>query len=233
MNSAVPVKQKRKFSPLVAVIASSEALRRAKRLRVFPDFFELRLDAFHRSLGKVEASISQLRAPLILTARRPEEGGHGPLSLRERTTLLRRFLDFAALVDLELLSVRQMAHLVAELRRRKLGLVLSSHDFSGTPSVARLHRLTRRAIPWRPAIFKLVTRTDAVADLDRLISFFAQRHRYPFPVAVMGIGKLGSLSRREFDRAGSALTYVFLDRARIEGQASLSQLRRVRRAYNH
>lgn len=231
MDGEVPIKAN-PVARLVAVIASRNALLRARRLRVLPDFFELRLDAFHHSLGLVAASISQLRAPLILTVRHPREGGFGRLTLTTRRALLRRFLHSAALVDLELRSVRPEEALRRELEKRKIRLLISSHNFGETPTLAEMHRLTRRAIPFHPAIFKLVTRTDTPQDLNRLATFLAEAQRYSFPIAVMGVGKLGLFSRCQFDRTGSALTYVSLDQPNVEGQPSLDQLRRVRRAYS-
>jgi 3-dehydroquinate dehydratase-1 len=232
MKSSEWVKQKRASSRLVAVIASPRALDRAKRLRIPPDFFELRLDALAGSLGKVTSNVSYLRAPIILTARHPEEGGLGSLTLRNREALLRRFLDFATLVDLEVRCIRQMARLLLELRRRKIALLLSSHHLDTTPTVSELHRLTKRAAVFRPAIFKLATRIDERTQLERLATYLSEATRYPFPIAVMGVGRLGFLSRRQFDRTGSALTYATLDRANIEGQPTLAQLRAARRAYH-
>src|SRR5215813_726541 len=175
MNRGVSFKPK-PVARIVAVIASHDALMRAHRVRVLPDFFELRLDAFQDSLGQMITKISQLRAPLILTARLPEEGGLGRLRLTTRRALLRRFLDSAALVDLELRSVRQEKKLMAELERREIGLVISSHNFGAPPTLAEMHRLTARAIPLHPAIFKLVTRTDTVLDFNLLATFLAEAH---------------------------------------------------------
>src|SRR5205085_6636671 len=99
-------------SKLVGVVASLAALARATHLRHPPDFFELRLDALRDSLGEVDRAIPKLRAPLILTARHPAEGGLGALSPAARRALLSRFLKQAAFVDLELRSVGQMKRLI-------------------------------------------------------------------------------------------------------------------------
>ena len=217
-------------SRLVGVIASPATLARAMRLRRPPDLFELRLDALRQSLGAVARALPQLRSPLILTARHPAEGGRGGLSLAARRALLLRFLDHAAFVDLELRSVRQMKMLIDEARRRQIGLLISCHDLRDTPSLDELRRQLKSAAAARPAIFKVATRTDTPAQLARLISFF-ETTRAPFPIAAMGIGKLGLVSRRRLALLGSALTYVSLGEANTEGQPSLSQLRRARRAY--
>lgn len=218
-------------SCLVGVIASSTALARAVCSRRPPDLFELRLDALRRFLDQVETAMSKLHAPLILTARHPREGGLGQLRSGQREALLRRFLEHATLVDLELRSVRQMKVLMDEIRRRQIGLIISHHDLRDTPSRDELRRLTNSAAAHQPAIIKIASRTDTPDQLERLVSFFAETNRSDFPIAAMGIGSLGLESRCLLDRLGSALTYVSLGEANVPGQATLGQLRRARRAY--
>jgi 3-dehydroquinate dehydratase I len=216
---------------LVGVVTSPAILARATRLRHPPGFFELRLDALRASLAEVARAIPKLRAPLILAARHPLEGGTGKLKSGERRALLRRFLEHASFVDLELRSLREMNTLIDEIRRRRLDLIISHHDFRESPSLEELRRLAKFAAVFKPAVFKIAIRTDTPDQLARLISFFLEKNRARFPIAAMGIGKLGLESRRALDRLGSALTYVSLGQANVQGQPSLSQLRRARRAY--
>ncbi len=223
------VKEDACTSRLVAVLASPAALARATRLRRPPDLFELRLDALRHSLGEVARAIPKLRAPLILTARHPAEGGRGELDLAARRILLGRFLGQADFVDLELRSVAQMAGLIHEARRQNAGLILSLHDFHDTPTQAELLRKTESAAVAGAAIFKIATRTDTPAQLARLLSIFG-KPPVPLPIAAMGMGRLGPASRRQLAQLGSALTYVSLGDATIEGQPTLSQLRRTRAA---
>jgi 3-dehydroquinate dehydratase I len=215
---------------LVGVIASPTALARATRLRHPPDLFELRLDALRQSLGEMARALPKLRAPLLLTARHPAEGGVGQLRLAARRALLEHFLEDAAIVDLELRSVGQMKDIVGEMHRRQIDLLVSLHDLRTTPSPDELHRRARSAAATGAAIFKVVTRTDTPAQLARLMAFF-EASRDLLPIAAMGIGKLGLESRYRLDRLGSALTYASLGRANVAGQPSLSQLRRARRTY--
>jgi 3-dehydroquinate dehydratase-1 len=216
---------------LVGVIASPEALIRACRIRRLPDLFELRLDALHDSLGEVERALPRLRAPLILTARDPAEGGQNHLPLALRRTSIERFLDRAAFVDLELRDVRQMHAFLAQIRRRGIGLILSAHRLDRTPASGELKRLVRSAATFRPDLFKLVLRTDNSADLERLVSFFTGRPRTGFPIAAMGLGRLGLRSRIILAQLGSPLVYASVGEPVIQGQPSLSRLRRTRKAY--
>jgi 3-dehydroquinate dehydratase-1 len=216
---------------LVGVIASPSALAKAERLKRPPDLFELRLDALHGSLATIDQTLPRLRAPIILTARHPREGGIGNLGSKMRRSLLESFLSHGALLDLELRSVRQMRSVMEEARAQRIGLIISVHDLKKTPPPKELDRLTESVAAFRPAIFKIATRTDTREQFERLIAFFRGWHSTKFRLAAMGIGRLGLESRLQLDRLGSALTYVSLGETLINCQPSLSQLRRARRAY--
>ena len=216
---------------LVGVVATRAALAAATRLRNPPDFFELRLDALCDWLNEAEQTIPRLPAPLIVTARHRAEGGTNELSEGARRELLLRFLEHAAFVDVELRSVRHFQPVVKKARHRKIGLIISCHDFRDTPSSAELNRKAKAAATCGADIFKIVTRTDTLAQFARLLGFFKERNSAALPIAAMGIGKFGAEARRRFAHLGSALIYAHLGVANAEGQPSLRQLLRARRAY--
>ena len=216
---------------VVAVIASRLDLAKAVRLRRRPDLFELRLDMLRDSLGELSRILPRLSAPLILTARHPREGGAGGLTLSSRRALLLRFLDHAAMVDLELRCLSQFQALLREIQSRRLDLIVSHHDLRATPTPARLRELVASAVSFHPAIVKVATRTDTTEQVARLVDFFRETNRRPFPVAAMGLGKLGFASRRQLRRLGSALNYASLGEPNSQGQPTLSQLTRARHAY--
>jgi 3-dehydroquinate dehydratase-1 len=224
------VKERVSASAVVAVIASPAALLQATRLRRPPDLFELRLDTLRRSLDKVDRAIPKLSAPLILTARHPAEGGHGSLRSDVRRGLLERFLQHAAFIDIELRSLRQMKPFLRKARRQRVAIILSWHDLNGTLSRSALLRKANSAASAGATVFKIVTRTETPAELARLIFLFQKAPR-TVPIAAMGTGKLGRISRVELAQLGSALTYVSLGEPTVAGQPSLSQLRRHRKAY--
>jgi len=230
MMGGNPVKKVAPRPRLVGVIASPVALARVTRLRHPPDLFELRLDALRHSLGQLTGALPKLRAPLILTARHPAEGGRGSLDLDTRRALLARFLEQAAFVDLELRSVRQMTELIRQVRRRNVGLLLSFHDLRDTPNPNVLRRKTKSAAAAGAAIFKVATRTDTPAQLARLISFCEAAPATP-PIAAMGMGRLGLASRSRLAQLGSALIYVSVGASTVAGQPSLGRLRGPGNAY--
>ena len=71
---------------------------------------------------------------------------------------------------------------------------------------------TREAKSHGADIFKVATRTDTPMELGRLLEFMAGS-RLNLALAVMGIGKLGAISRVLLARAGSVLIYASLGAA--------------------
>jgi 3-dehydroquinate dehydratase-1 len=210
---------------IVVVIASGADLERALRMRRLPDLFELRLDHLADMADDVEKMLSRLRTPLIITARDPHEGGANKLRLRQRRDLLLRFLNHADYIDVELRSARALQSLLAKAKTKKVGRIISFHNFGSTPSARILAAKARQARVHGAAIFKVATRTDTPMELGRLLEFMTSS-RLNLSLAVMGIGKLGSISRVLLARAGSVLIYASVsETSDVEGQLSLGQLR--------
>ncbi len=210
---------------VVGVIASRADLDRAMLIRRTPDLFELRLDCLVNVMEQLETKLPRLRAPLIITARHPREGGANKLSLRQRLSLLTRFLPHAKYVDVELRSGFALDSLLRLAERKKVRRIISFHNFKLTPSPRILFAKARSAERHAANIFKVATRTDTPVEVARLLSFLTNKN-VDLPISAMGIGKLGAISRVLLARAGSALVYGSIAReSDIEGQLSLEQLR--------
>jgi len=210
---------------VVGVIASRADLGRALRMRKPPDLFELRLDRLAGIVDQLENKLPRLRAPLIITARHPQEGGGNKLSLRQRRDVLTRFLPHADYVDVELRSASALRSLLTLAKQKKVRRIISFHNFKSTPPLRVLRAKARAAKTHGADIFKVATCTDTPVQLARLLDFITGRD-IDLPVSAMGIGKLGAISRVLLARAGSALVYASLTAATdIEGQLSLEQLR--------
>ncbi len=210
---------------IVGVIASRTDLDRALRMRQSPDLFELRLDCLADAADELKNALPKLRTPLIITARHPHEGGAGKLSLRQRRDLLMRFLHHADYLDIELRSASALRRLLVIAETKKIPRIISFHNLKSTPSTGVLAAKARAATAHGADVFKVATRTDTPIELQRLLDFMTNS-RKDIPLAVMGIGKLGAISRLLLARAGSAFVYASLGSATgIEGQLSLEQLR--------
>jgi 3-dehydroquinate dehydratase I len=136
-----------------------------------------------------------------------------------------QFLPPAACLDIELRSARALAAIWEEARARHIRRIISFHDFSGTPSRARLGRIAGAAQSLGADVLKIATRTDTPAQFGRLLEFFASAAPH-LPVAAMGLGQLGKKSRLELLRRGSVLNYAHLGKGALAGQPSLRELQR-------
>lgn len=208
----------------VGVIFSRADLIRAIALKCPPDLFELRLDALAPRAGEVETLLPKLAAPLIITARDPREGGVNRLSTPQRRALLLRFMPHALYVDVELRSASALRSIVDLARGKKIRRIISFHDLTNTPSIARLCEKARAAKSLGADVFKIATRTDTARQLDRLLRFYDMSI---LPTAAMGIGKLGRKARLELMRRGSVLNYAHLGNTRTAGQLSLREMQRA------
>lgn len=212
---------------VVGVIASRVDLDRALRMRNQPDLFEVRLDYLAGVADQLEHALPKLRAPLIITARDAREGGGGKLSLRQRRNLVARFLKNAAYLDIELRSAPALRRLLVLAEKNNLRRIISFHDFKSTPRTATLSAKAGKAKAHGADIFKVATRTDTPMELGRLLDFVTNSG-VDLPLAVMGIGRLGAISRVLLARTGSVLIYGSVGEATdIEGQLPLEQLREL------
>ena len=209
---------------LVGVIASDADLRVGLQMQRPPDLFELRLDSLWPISNQLEKTISRLRAPVIITARDPREGGIGNLSRQQRLDLLQRFLPLAKYVDVELAGADTFETLLASARKRSIGRILSCHNFKSTPTSRSLSAKARVARAIGADIFKVATRTDTHAAIARLVDLMMNCD-VDLPVSAMGIGKLGAVSRLLLARCGSVLNYAAITHPNVEGQTSLELLR--------
>ena len=216
---------------MVAAVWSDATLRAARALEPgsgAPDVVELRVDGFSPDparLDALEALAADAARPLIVTVRHPAEGGLDvALDPRTRRALYERFLPAAAWIDVEVRSLRTLEGVAAQARERGVRLIASFHDFEGTPGVRRLRALAERALAGGADVFKVATTTRAPGDLARLLDLLGQETR--LPLAVMGMGPLGKVSRLALGAAGSVFSYGYLGgESQVPGQWPAARLR--------
>jgi 3-dehydroquinate dehydratase-1 len=208
---------------IVGVIFSRADLHRAVRMRKPPDLFELRLDHLINCLNELKETFGRLSAPVIVTARDPDEGGANNLSTIRRRALLLEFLAHARFVDVELRSTNALHAVLQAAAEQKIKAIISFHDLQATPPLSQLDKIAERARSLGAAIVKVATRTDTRPQLDALLDFF-DRQSGASDLAAMGIGRLGRIARLELARRGSALNYGHLGAPAAAGQLSIREL---------
>ncbi len=174
------------------------------------DVIEIRLDLLLAETGGIElAHWSHLAGfPLLFTARRADEGGAGSLDAGSRAALLMEIVDDAALIDIEVASIGEMASLLDVLRGRRIPWIASYHDFNKLPDAATLKKAERLAIEAGASVFKVAAMLGSPRDLAILAEF--QMADHDIPVSTMGMGPLAPVSRLLCAQAGSVLNYGYL-----------------------
>lgn len=211
---------------VVATAHTARGLRQARNLqRGDLGFVEVRLDAPELSRARLAEALPGIRPRLLLTARHPAEGGAQRLPVAVRRSLLVEFLSQADAVDVELRSAASMASLLEEAHRRRIQRVISFHDFRRTPRLPRLREVVRRATARGADVVKIATLLRGPGDLAVLLLL---QSTAKVPLATMGMGPLGKVSRLVLAAAGSRLNYGYLDKAQVSGQwPALELVRRL------
>ncbi len=194
--------------------------------REHADAVELRMDLATDPLAQLEAYDGEL--PLLVTNRVEWEGGEaadGP----ERLDALAAALEHPDVeaVDVELAAVRDgdAGRVVASARDRGVSVVVSVHDFEGTPDRDRMESLLATAAE-KGDVGKLAvtaeTPGDVLALLDATWSVTADGSR----VATMAMGEAGRHSRAVAPLYGSRIGYAPVDPAdaTAPGQFDLARL---------
>ena len=170
------------------------------------DLLEIRLDgmAGHEDALKMELD-RFTDFPLLFTARAANEGGLVAMNAEERGRLLLSVAERASWIDVELASYREMEDVIHEIRSLEVGLILSYHNFDHTPEEFSLQRTVE--LSEEADIVKLAVMHKDVDDFARCTRILKRNNR---PMSLMGMGKLGAVSRLLYAQHGSLLNYGYL-----------------------
>ncbi len=222
--------------PLVAA-DQRDLLAQAGRIAALrPDVVEWRSD-FYADLSEpsIQAAAAGLReilgsALLLFTLRVKAEGGNKELPPAERLksiewALKTRVFD---LVDMELSSspdeVKQVIALAREYGAR---VILSFHDFAGTPGNHVLLAKVAAMIESGADIAKIACMPRDPGDVLRLLEVTLQARR-TFPdvaLCTMSMGGIGCVSRVAGFQFGSDMAFAVGDRVSAPGQIPIAEAR--------
>lgn len=197
--------------PIVAT-TNEGALERMAAALPQADLVELRLDFIEEI--DLEMLLSGKEGRILVTARRKEEGGNFRGSETERIALLRHAVRMGAdLVDVELGTDEALtAMLVEEIHREgnHTKLIVSSHDFKGTPPYRTLQDLCNRCAARGADIVKIVTCADSMEDNLTILQLIAWAREKSQEIIALCMGERGTISRVMAPLLGSYLTFASL-----------------------
>jgi 3-dehydroquinate dehydratase type I len=191
------------------------------------DLIELRLDYLEKpELGPFMKSRQR---PFIITNRRKEEGGSYRGDEEKRFGILKEAVELGAeYVDIEMRSKRSLLRdFIAN--KKKTRMILSFHDFQGTPSQQDLRRLCYRMTCLGADVIKIVTFATSWKDNLLLLSLIPFAKERKQEIVAFCMGEKGKMSRVFAPWMGAAWTYAPLrrDRSSAPGQLTVWEVKDI------
>jgi 3-dehydroquinate dehydratase type I len=190
--------------------------------------FEVRVDMVGGVI--LEKFLEQKRGKVLVTNRRPEEGGAFRGGEQERVSYLLKAVELGAdYVDIE---ASTDSALIAEIkaaitdRGGKTLLIGSYHDFEKTPpEKALIHKLVEYAA-WSPDILKIVTFANTDEDNLEILRLIPLARKNGQEIISFCMGEKGRVSRVMSLLLGAYLGFASLDRGAesAPGQLSLAEM---------
>jgi 3-dehydroquinate dehydratase-1 len=213
-----------KKAAIVAVILKDPLESSKKAAIMGADIVEIRLDLLKIKDKDIAAeTIRKVRLetglPVIITNRSQIEGGKWEGKEAERISLLVDLIareNGADAVDIELSTEWKARDFVVETARAHgKTVIVSSHDFSKTPSFQEMESTLEGAFLAGADIAKIAVMPHSLRDVLDLLELTLDARDAGGAVCTIAMGKLGEHTRMIAPFYGSILTY-----ASVEGTAS-------------
>jgi 3-dehydroquinate dehydratase I len=190
---------------------------------------EVRLDYLEEPAPDLPKLFRSLPGPVIATNRLAAEGGRWQGTEADRLDRLSRALELGVTcLDLELAADAGF-RLEIGARRGNTRLILSWHDFTGTPEAARLEAVLEEMLASEADIVKLVALAREPADNLRMLSLIPRAQARGKDVIAFCMGPLGKWSRVAAPLMGSWLTFAPFSRqgASAPGQLTVNEVKQL------
>lgn len=233
--------------PIVASNAA-ELVTQAHALRqqpYAPDIVELRADHLCVEVADIPDVLRRLKEtlgqisdkppgqdhgiPILFTNRHAAEGGAGVWTEHERVASITAAAQsgHVALVDIELATPENVREaIIQQAKAAGAGVIVSAHDFTGTPDDATLADIFARLLASGGDLAKLAVSAITPDDAMRLLCATGQAARTAtIPITSMAMGPYGAITRLVGPQFGSCLTYAATGIASAPGQLPLAFVR--------
>ena len=197
------------------------------------DVLELRIDQIRNADLERLMNVKQAGKQILVTNRRKDEGGGFPGSEQERVALLKDAVDLGTdYVDIE---ARTDRHLIEELQAQiekhhhRTKWIISSHDFSGTPSEEILRKRFNACSRMGADIVKIVTHAHAVEDNLRVLGLIPYAREKGRTIIALCMGERGKISRVMASLLGAPWSYASLEKGAesAPGQLTAEEMRLI------
>jgi len=194
------------------------------------DIIELRLDYLSDFSGLEK--LRAIRKEKIVTCMPSWEGGKFEGRERERFEILKRSMEFAEFITIELRAKKKYREDLIE-RAKEIGVkvIIAYHDFNSTPERREIMRILDRERDSRADIAKVAFMANDYKDVLDLMQVLVDKvdEGFGIPIIALSMGKLGRISRVLAPLLGSYLTFASVEKGResAEGQLTVNELRKI------
>lgn len=194
------------------------------------DVVELRLDYLSDiSEGLMEEVIKSTKLPKIVTIRSKRDGGFFEGGEETRVHYLKKAIDYGAdYIDLELSTDTGWRYeVLKKAKEKKCKVIVSFHDFEGTPDQEALVVKIEDAYAAGGGIAKIATHAKNMDDALSVLSIVQRYRGKGKDIIGIAMGDQGQVTRLPWKNLGSYLTYVSVSKPE-EGQFTLNTALKLR-----
>lgn len=192
-----------------------ELLKIYKRAQLSADMTEIWFDRIHSSL--TNEFLSQIFIHKVKPIIYKFEGNEDNLS-----RILKSKIDY---IDLD---ISTSTELIKKIKNQfpKTKIIISHHDFEGTPTIKNLENLSQKIIKKGADIVKIATTAKTINDCFKVFSLLEFLQSKNQRAICLCMGKLGKLTRIAGHLFGNYLMYCPLDKKQItaSGQLTVKEL---------
>ena len=219
--------------------SAAEALKQIRKTVSLADFVELRMDLIVG--GDMKKLIDEIRrcscsVKIIVTNRRSNDAQGGRTAAeKKRISLLEKAVILGAdYVDVELdadAALRKKLGSVIKQHGNRTALIVSHHDFTGTPSEKALRDIFRACVREGAAIVKIATFARNAVDNVKVLSLLPYGKRRNRETIAFCMGQKGRISRVVAPFLGCYLTFASLEKGAesAPGQFTVQEMKRIYR----
>ncbi|KAI7258962.1 hypothetical protein KC345_g10431 [Hortaea werneckii] len=204
-----------------------------------PDLIEWRSDFFGEveNISAVKEVLEEIQQvlpeiPLIFTFRSAREGGEKEISTEYYIQLNKAAAEsgLVDILDVELFNEEEdVRGLIATAHDHAVFVIVSNHDFHGTPSQEEIVSRLRRAQELGGDLPKIAVMPQNAGDVLTLLAAtnMMQEQYADRPIITMSMAGEGVISRLAGEVFGSALTFGAAHKPSAPGQVAVAELRSV------
>lgn len=223
----------------VPVVAENieEIKKQAGRIMYTPaDLVEWRVDHLRRAYdnASVMVALDKLREhltdkPVLFTIRTAKEGGEKEMSDEKYVSLCSDAINSGKidLIDIEYMMGEEVTRPLIKLAKEKnVKVVLSNHDFNGTPSADEITRRLTGMKDIGADIAKIAVMPHNSADVLALLTATENMKHVedPVPVITISMSDVGIVTRMAGEIFGSAVTFASVGKGSAPGQIDADEL---------